>query len=179
MWLICTFPSKNYDINDYPAVRDYLLSFGIERLEQTGRTHFVNGEKVKARKKTNNKWFETQDSISYWDDFSKQKIVYSETNDVNRTKIFLDQNGFFTDKTCFILISDIVSLNHIYKVMSSNIFTWYMKKSSSLLNDKGISLTKDTVEIFPLAPLSNNTPENDYKLSDEEIRYIEQDLLIN
>ena len=76
LWLISTFPSKKYNIDDYPAVRDYLLSFGIEKLEQTGKEHVVNGIKVKSRKKTNNKWFETQDSISYWDDFSKQKIVW-------------------------------------------------------------------------------------------------------
>ena len=67
LYLIATFPSRHYDIEMYPAVKKHLLSFGIERLEQTGKTHIVNGEKVKARKKTNNKWFETQDSISYWD----------------------------------------------------------------------------------------------------------------
>ena len=67
LWLIATFPSRHYNIDEYPAVKQYLLSFGIERLEQTGKTHIVNGEKVKARKKTHNKWFETQDSISYWD----------------------------------------------------------------------------------------------------------------
>lgn len=66
-WLIATFPSRHYDIENYPAVKNYLLSFGKERLEQTGLTYEVNGETVKARKKTNNKWFETQDSISYWD----------------------------------------------------------------------------------------------------------------
>ena len=48
----------------------------MERLEQTGKSYIVNGEKIKARKKTNNKWFETQDSISYWEDFSKPKIMY-------------------------------------------------------------------------------------------------------
>ena len=68
LYLIATFPSRHYDIEQYPAVKDYLLSFGKERLEQTGKTYMVNGQKVKARKKTNNKWFETQDSISYWDD---------------------------------------------------------------------------------------------------------------
>ncbi|MBO5466204.1 MAG: Eco57I restriction-modification methylase domain-containing protein, partial [Prevotella sp.] len=68
LYLIATFPSRHYDIDRYPAVKQYLLSFGIERLEQTGKTHVVDGEKVKARKKTNNKWFETQDSISYWED---------------------------------------------------------------------------------------------------------------
>lgn len=60
--LIATFPSRHYDIELYPAVKSHLLSFGIERLEQTGKESIV-----KARKKTNNKWFETQDSISYWD----------------------------------------------------------------------------------------------------------------
>ncbi|MBI2851427.1 MAG: Eco57I restriction-modification methylase domain-containing protein [Chloroflexi bacterium] len=76
LWLIATFPSLKYDIEQYPSVKEYLLSFGIERLRQTGEKHIVGGQIVTARKKTNNKWFETQDSISYWDDFSKQKIVW-------------------------------------------------------------------------------------------------------
>ena len=69
LYLIATFPSRHYNIEEYPAVKRYLLSFGKERLEQTGKTYTINGEKIKARKKTNNKWFETQDSISYWDYF--------------------------------------------------------------------------------------------------------------
>ena len=77
MYLIATFPSRHYDIEQYPAVKNYLLSFGIERLEQTGKVHNVIGEKVKAREKTNNKWFEPQDSISYWDVFAKQSCQFS------------------------------------------------------------------------------------------------------
>ena len=67
-YIIATFPSRQYNIDDYPALKEFLLSFGIERLEQTGKEYIIDGEKVKARKKTNNKWFETQDSISYWED---------------------------------------------------------------------------------------------------------------
>jgi type II restriction/modification system DNA methylase subunit YeeA len=67
LWLIATFPSRHYDIEEFPAVKAHLLLFGKERLEQTGKKYIINGEEVKARKKTNNKWFETQDSISYWD----------------------------------------------------------------------------------------------------------------
>jgi len=80
LYLIATFPSKHYDIEDYPAVKEYLLSFGMERLEQTGKEYKINGEKIKARKKTSNKWFETQDSISYWDEFNKPKIVWGNLN---------------------------------------------------------------------------------------------------
>ena len=79
-WVIATFPARHYDIDDYPSLKSYLLSIGIEKLEQTGAEHIINGQKVKARKKTNNKWFETQDSISYWDDLSKPKIVWGNLN---------------------------------------------------------------------------------------------------
>ena len=101
LYLIATFPSRHYDIEQYPAVKNYLLSFGIERLEQTGKVHNVNGEKIKARKKTNNKWFETQDSISYWEDFSKPKIIYP-----NMTKYMpfvYDEAYFLTNQKCFII----------------------------------------------------------------------------
>ena len=79
LWLIATFPSRHYDIEEYPAVKAHLLSFGKERLEQTGKKYIINGKEIKARKKTNNKWFETQDSISYWDDFLQPKLIYPET----------------------------------------------------------------------------------------------------
>jgi len=40
------------DIEQYPAVKHHLLSFGYDRLKQTGEAG--------ARKKTNNQWFETR-----------------------------------------------------------------------------------------------------------------------
>lgn len=73
LWLIATFPSRKYNIDDYPAVKKYLLFFGKNRLEQTGKSILVDGKTIKARKKTNNKWFETQDSINYWDAFYSRR----------------------------------------------------------------------------------------------------------
>lgn len=93
LYLIATFPSRHYDIEQYPAVKQHLLSFGKERLEQTGKTYSVNGEKVKARKKTNNKWFETQDSISYWEDFYKPKIVWGNLN-LTASYAMIQDNSF-------------------------------------------------------------------------------------
>ena len=100
LWLISTFPSKKYNIDDYPAIRDYLLTFGIERLEQTGKQYIINGNSVKSRKKTNNKWFETQDSINYWDDFSKPKIIWKRIG--SKLRFSFDNSGIFClDSTCF------------------------------------------------------------------------------
>ena len=99
-YLIATFPSRHYDIEQYPAVKQHFLSFGKERLEQTGKTYTINGEKIKARKKTSNKWFETQDSISYWEDFCKPKIIWKRIGSILRFSY--DMKGHFgLDSTCF------------------------------------------------------------------------------
>ena len=99
-YLIATFPSMHYDIEDYPAVKDYLLSFGIERLEQTGKRYIIDGQQIMSRKKTNNKWFETQDSISYVDDFNKPKIVWKRIGSLLRFSY--DEGGALgLDSTCF------------------------------------------------------------------------------
>ncbi len=65
LYLITTFPSLKIDIEEFLAVKTHLLSFGYDRLKQTGD--------IGSRKKTNNKWFETQDSIGYWDPTYRQK----------------------------------------------------------------------------------------------------------
>jgi len=59
-YIIATFPSRKYDIDDYPSVRDHLLKYGRQKLEQSGEPW--------ARKRTTHKWFETQDPIAYWED---------------------------------------------------------------------------------------------------------------
>ena len=127
LYLIATFPSRHYDIEQYPAVKNYLLSFGIERLEQTGKEHNMNGEKIKARKKTNNKWFETQDSISYWEDFSKPKIVYMEIQTDNPKEGYpfpcfsFDERKSIALNTAYIMCSDTVDVRYILGILNSSV----------------------------------------------------------
>ena len=100
-YLIGTFPALNLDIDQYPAIKNHLLSFGIEKLEQTGAKHIVNGEEIKARKKTSNKWFETQDQIGYYKEFAQPKIMYP-----NMTSAFpftYDETGSFGNDKSFII----------------------------------------------------------------------------
>ena len=120
LWVIATFPSLAYDIEKYPAVKKHLLSFGMERLEQTGKEYAIDGKKFKARKKTNNKWFETQDSISYWDDFSKQKIIWGEISD--KSKFCFDENGFLLDVTTFFMTGN--HLKYLLAILNSRLCEW-------------------------------------------------------
>jgi hypothetical protein len=104
-WLIATFPSMHYNIDDFPAVKQYLLDFGYDKLKQTGE----HG----ARKKTNNKWFETQDSIAYWDNFYKQNIAWQRITQKNQ--FCLTEEGIvILDSMAFLSNIELVKCFHIY-----------------------------------------------------------------
>ena len=120
LYLISTFPALLLDIDNYPAIKEHLLSFGKERLEQSG----AKG----ARKKTSNKWFETQDTISYYEEFSKPKIMYCEI-----TAFFpfiYDVKGYFCNNKAFMITAndDTVNLKYITAILNSRLcklWIWY------------------------------------------------------
>ena len=62
-------------------MKNYLIEFGKDRLEQAGKT-LADG--TKSRKKTRNKWFETQDQIAYYLEFEKEKIVWKRIGSILR-----------------------------------------------------------------------------------------------
>ena len=148
LWLIATFPSRHYDIEDYPAVKNHLLSYGKERLEQTGKKYMIDGEERKARKKTNNKWFETQDSISYWDDFFKPKIIFQEI--VQESQFLLDfDKHFFCNDTGRIIIGE--HLYHLLGILNSKLFFFAVKYfyGGGILGEHGIRMKHTFFENFP------------------------------
>ena len=184
LWLIATFPSRHYDIDKYPSIKQYLLSFGIERLEQTGKTYVVDGEKVKARKKTNNKWFETQDSISYWDLFFQPHICWKA---VGRNLAFalVESGVFLTAPASF--ISGGVYNETILHYLCSKVGTYFIYKNSDTTGAGDIMLNIQSLIKFPVPVgkletegLSYNEINNaiyiTYGFTNAEIAYIESQI---
>jgi len=112
-WAICTFPSLEINIEDYPTIQKYFLSVGKKRLEQSGETN--------SRKKTNNKWYETQDSISYWKEFEKPKIIWGEISD--KPKFAFDDANYYAEATTFLLTGG--NLKYILAILNSKVSEWY------------------------------------------------------
>lgn len=163
LWLIATFPSRHYDIEQYPAVRDYLLSFGRERLEQTGAIYRRDGMEIKARKKTNNQWFETQDSISYWEDFEQPQILWIELSDEPKfcfaeNVVSLNSIFFLTGKHLF----------HILGLLNSKLITWYFKHCIGTTSGVGTNRwLKYTIERLPIAGVDRRVEEFASQLCEE------------
>ena len=172
-YLICLFPSKSYDIDDFPAVRDYLLTFDKRVLAQTGEKN-IDGVKGKnARKKTNNAWFETQDSISYWDDFNKRKIVWADIAK-EPTFVTIDEPIFFNN-TCYMIVGAPSGLTDI---LNSKMIEWYFPKIATDIGNGGVRYFKQFVELIRVPKTIGDRKYSDedifnmYGLNDEEISYI-------
>ena len=156
LYLIATFPSRHYNIDDYPAVRNYLLSFGIERLEQTGETRTVNGNSIKSRKRTNNKWFETQDSISYWEDFSKPKVVYMEIQTDNPAGGYpfpcysYDDNRCVVLNTGYIMSSKTIDSRYVLGILNSRLGKFLVKLYVTQLQERQFRMLSQYVMRFPI-----------------------------
>lgn len=149
-YIIATFPSRHYNIDDYQALKTHLLSFGIERLEQTGKEYFIEGEMVKARKKTNNKWFETQDSISYWDEFSKPKIVWGNLNTFGSYAL-APENMFINAPSCMIVPGN----KYLLAALNSKVADYYIRTLGVVRNGGFFEYKPMFVEKIPIPKISH------------------------
>ena len=142
----------------------------MERLEQTGKKYTINGQQVTARKKTNNKWFETQDSISYWEDFLKPKIVWGEISD--KSKFAFDFFGNFTPEATTFYMKG-TGIEFLLCALNSAISEWMFSKVGTTTGVGTVRWKKYTVEQLlvgkPSTLMMNNYMKSFEKLKKQKI----------
>ena len=147
LYIIGTFPALKLDIESYPSLKQYFLDFGYDRLKQTGDKG--------ARKKTSNQWFETQDSISYWEEFEKPKIMYP-----NMTKympFYFDIQGFYQNDKSFLITGR--HLSYLAAFLNSSLFKFCFTNSFPELQGGTRELRKIFFDKIPVLPVDDNTDE--------------------
>jgi hypothetical protein len=98
-YIIATFPAFKLDITKYPSVFSYLNSFQ-PKLNQSGESYLnAEGKSEKTRKKTGNKWFETQDQIAYYPEFKKEKVIWKRIGSQLRFT-YSAEEIYSLDSTC-------------------------------------------------------------------------------
>ena len=186
LYLIATFPARHYDIERYPAVKEYLLSFaedylrknGCEwvvndhladfceqKLSQTGKYIVINGKeltingkKEKARKKTSNKWFETQDSISYWEDFDRPKLVYAELARTGNAFCY-DNQKLMLGNTGYILVTkddNKDKLLHLLAFLNSRVLLYSLNQLCTRFDNNGWRWLRQFVEQLRVPPYTGS-----------------------
>jgi hypothetical protein len=141
-WLIGTFPSISLKIEDYSGIYEYLSGMR-EKLEPRPRNHTGDWS---GRKPGAYEWFETQDSISYWQDFSKPKIIYP-----NMTKYLpfaYDETGYFTNQKCFIITGE--HLKYLSVLFNSKLFKFCFRQNFPELLGETFELSKVFFDKIPI-----------------------------
>jgi hypothetical protein len=153
LWVIGTFPALRLNIDDYPAIKKYFLdNFDIRQLEQSGKKYPELG--FDARKKTGNKWFETQDQIAYYPEFEKEKVFFKAVGR-NLTFAKVEPGIMLTAPASFLTGSN---LNFILGVLCSKYTNYYVEQTSDKTGAGDIMLNVQSFERIKIPPI---TPSNE------------------
>ncbi|MBD2336137.1 Eco57I restriction-modification methylase domain-containing protein [Calothrix sp. FACHB-156] len=108
LWLI--FTRRGIDITKYPAIYEYLLKYQ-ERL-----TPGIEG----GRKDGSYQWYEIQDNIAYYSEFSQIKIIYPDI--AKETYFTVDNKSLFPDCTLFLIPTQDV---HLAGILNSKLIQFF------------------------------------------------------
>lgn len=149
---------KNSEPEKAIAITNHLFQIGNDYQVEfvTGSNDLCSAIKMYwdkgARKKTNNQWFETQDSISYWEDFSIQKIMYP-----NMTKFlpfYLDDKGFMQNDKSFMITGK--HLSYLTAFLNSSLFKYCFIDNFPELQGGTRELRKIFLDKIPVLEIDND-----------------------
>lgn len=159
LWVIGTFPSLKINIEQYPALKQYLSQF-LPHIEQSGEKG--------CRKKTSNKWFETQDNIAYYEEFEKEKIVWNRISS-DLCFSYDNQKNFILDSMFSITFYSNINLKYLIANLNSSISKFWIKNNAATLGD-GIYGAKIYIEKLPIPKINSKNQ----KLVDELINLVDE-----
>ncbi|MEM5777844.1 MAG: TaqI-like C-terminal specificity domain-containing protein, partial [Candidatus Aenigmatarchaeota archaeon] len=151
LWVIGTFPALHLNIENFPALKKYFLdNFDIRQLEQSGKKYPKLS--FNARKKTGNKWFETQDQIAYYPEFEKEKVVYGQFQDAAEYSyceagVYLSSNEY--------MIGGNYHRKYFLGLLNSKLIEWYLNSITGVLGSGMKIGQKSNFEKIPLPHITS------------------------
>ena len=149
--------------NNYPAVCKHLEQF-------KGKGKLGDNSTTKVFKRP--WWAWMQEPVNYWEDFSKQKIVYPDISE--RLNFQMIKKEMYFNNTIYFITSETENLDYLLRFLNSNLIDWYYKTLSVQLGEKAVRMF--TIYVLNIPIPKDKDKENIYKsyqLTKEEIDFIE------
>jgi type I restriction-modification system DNA methylase subunit len=143
------FTRRGTDIEKYPAIKDYLISFKDRLMPKP--LDYDSKDKWIGRKSGPYQWFEIQDNIAYYNEFSKPKLIWLTLSD--KPKFSFDMSGYFTNDSTFIMTGD--SLKYLCAVLNSKVSEWYFDKIATSSGVGTNMWKKAYIEQIPIPKIPN------------------------
>ncbi len=140
-WVI--FARRGIDIHAFPAIQRHLAAYR-DRLEPKPRD-WSGGDWV-GRKAGTYQWYELQDSVDYWEEFDRPKIVYKEIQ--YHPSFAADTEGTYSNnKTFFINILDL----YLLSVLNSPLMWCYNWRNLPHMKDDALFMVGEHLIASPIA----------------------------
>ncbi|WGK68348.1 TaqI-like C-terminal specificity domain-containing protein [Candidatus Haliotispira prima] len=108
------FTKRGLDINKYPAIKRYLEQYKSQLMP---KPKGYKGDNWKGRKPGPYQWYEIQDSVNYYKEFEKTKIIYP--NICHRPEFTFDTEHYYTNQKCFIIPGED---KYLLGILNSSVF---------------------------------------------------------
>lgn len=158
LWMI--FARRGIDIDAYPSVKRHLEGHKA-RLQPRPDDWKPSrpGEKWPGRKKGTYAWYELQDAVDYWQEFSKPKIIYKVIQ-FYASYAFDTEGRLGNDKTFIIPTEDLSLL----AILNSPLMWWFNWRHLTHLKDEALSPMGYKMERLPIAQFTGTARQRATRL---------------
>ena len=146
------FTRRGINIENYSAIKNYLEQFKEMLLPRNA------GQRI-GRKSGDYEWYEIQDTVDYFSEFEKTKLIYPVI--ASRLYATYDDRNFYLNDKGFMITSNDINLKFLGALLSSKTLHFVFKFFGSRLQGKHYELRKIFVEQLPIYPA---TPEQQQPL---------------
>lgn len=142
------FTRRGVDIGCYPGIKKHLEKYK-ERLMPKPKD-WPKGQKWPGRKSGSYQWFEIQDSIGYFEEFEKSKLVYAHFQ--SEPLFSLDTTGVYTNNKCYIHSG---ADSYLLGLLNSNCVWFVFKSMTTMVRGGFYEATSQNIEKLPVPQASD------------------------
>ena len=124
LWLI--FTRRGVEINDYPAIKKHLLPFKAQLRPKPLNWNTATQGAWPGRKAGSYEWFNIQDNIAYWEEFSEAKVIL--TRFMDKPTYAYDDQGFYANNALSIICG---VEKHVVAVLNSSVAWWFLTSTTT------------------------------------------------
>lgn len=145
--LYLIFTRRGVDIDSYPLIKAYLEQFK-EQLEPKPED-WPKNKTWAGRKAGPYKWYEIQDTVAYYKEFEKEKIVWCDISSANNFSLY--KETVFLANTGYILpTNDLFLLGYL----NSSVCEWIFKAKSTMISGDYYRYIRQYIDTIPIPTAS-------------------------
>ena len=137
------FTRRGVDIDEYPAIKDHLSWWRSELAPKA-----AVGQSDPGRKPGDYQWYEIQDSIAYYHEFARPKIVFNHF--INSASFAYDTSGAYHNNACSFAVPPSPSLAAI---VNSSVGWWLLSHLCTPLQNGYMQVFVQFLEQLPVPSL--------------------------